>query len=730
MAAPLRSLADALRAFTDPQLQHLLTAREDLRSPLPQGIGPLAARAASAPSTQRALLRLERPLLQLVEALAVLPEPARPEDLARAVGAAPAQLPPLLDRLRALALVWGEKELRLVRSLREGLRHPAGLAPPQEADPSPEDAAGLIGRARERGPEISAALEALAWGPARLEAGTSPLAAALVEAGIAVPVGAEVLRLPRSVHLGLREGRVHRALAVRPPALEAADAPERFAGSRTAQAVDAAFEALRIGGTLAQWDAQAPGVLTRGGLPQRELRRLAEAADAPLADYVTVLQASWSAGLLGHDGLTWQPTRDWDAHLEQSAEQRWAELVLAWCRSEDLPSLVGTSDPQGPVRPALSAATRRPGCRARRRTLLELHARLHAERPDAAATKESLLEALAWHHPLVPRPVLEEEVAAFHREAGVLGLVPGGVLSVLGEALVAVQDAPEAEADAQLVEALARSAPPPVDEVLLDADLTAVVPGRPSPRLAVLERWTEPVSRGGALTLRFTPASVRRALDSGADPEQLRAVLATASRTPVPQALEVLLRDEQRRHGRVAVMPAVTAVSAEEEVLSIVLAHPEAAPLDLHRLAPTVAVTMSGPAAVLRAIERTGLSGVAVGRDGTVSAPERRHRLPGSRAADAEAAGAGGPPELPLSPQEAVLRIRAADAGETAVPVADRLQDAIARGLELRIGIVDGRGGIAVRQVLPLSLEAGRLRARDAADGEEFTVLVHRVTLG
>src|SRR5690606_37314775 len=138
--------------------------------------------------------------------------------------------------------------------------------------------------------------------------------------------------------------------------------------------------------------------------------------------------------------------------------------------------------------------------------------------------------------------------------------------------------------------------------------------------------------------------------------------------------------------GRVTVMPAVTAVTAEEEVLSLVLAHPEASSLDLHRLAPTVAVTMSGPAAVLRAIERTGLSGVAVGRDGTVSAPERRHRLPGSRTADA--GGVGAMPELPLSPAEAVLRIRAADAGQTPVPVADRLQDAIARELELRIGIV------------------------------------------
>src|SRR5699024_7944116 len=57
--------------------------------------------------------------------------------------------------------------------------------------------------------------------------------------------------------------------------------------------------------------------------------------------------------------------------------------------------------------------------------------------------------------------------------------------------------------------------PPPVEEVLLDADLTVVIPGRPAESLLPLLDWTEPVSRGGALTLRFTTASVRRALGDG-----------------------------------------------------------------------------------------------------------------------------------------------------------------------------------------------------------------------
>ncbi|MFC0675955.1 helicase-associated domain-containing protein [Brachybacterium hainanense] len=728
MPATPRSLADALRSFRDEQLQRLLAARGDLLVPLPQGLGPLAARAASGPSSQRALHRLDRPALQLVEALAVLPDQAPRSALARAVGATPGEIEETLSHLQDLALVWGGQELRLVRSLRDGLRHPAGLGPVLAEDPSPQEAETRVAAARGADDEVAGVLDALSFGPARLEVGDSALGPLLRERGIAVPAAEGVLRIPRSVHLALRGGRVHERFAAHPPTIAGVARPERFAGTRSAQAAEAALETLRITGIIGDLDRDPPGVLTRGGLPQRELRRLAEAADAPLPEVVTVLQTCWTAGLVGHDGLTWQPTRDWDEFRERSEEQRWAELALAWLRSEDLPSLVGTPDPRGgPAHAALSAATRRPGVRARRETLLALHAQLHEDSPDTAADGPALREALSWHHPLVPAPVLAQEADAFEREAATLGLVLAGVPTRLGLALDRARRRTDAaEVDALLVEALAAVLPPPVDEVLLDADLTVVVPGRPSRRLSALSAWTEPVSRGGALTLRFTPASVRRALDAGEDPAALRALLESASRTPVPQVLAVLLADEQRRHGRIAVMPAVTALSAEEEVLTIVLSHPEAALLDLRRLAPGVAVTMAGPAVVMRAIERTGLSGVAVGRDGTLTRPTALHRLPGSR----EDVDPGHGPELPLTPEEAVLRIRAADAGEAELPVADRLRDAIARETELRIGVVDGRGGIAVRRVLPLSLEGGRLRARDAGTGEEFTVLVHRVTLG
>ena len=69
MTAAIRSLADSLRRFGDERLEALLVARPDLTSPLPRGIGPLAARAAGATSARRALEALTLPELHLVEAL-------------------------------------------------------------------------------------------------------------------------------------------------------------------------------------------------------------------------------------------------------------------------------------------------------------------------------------------------------------------------------------------------------------------------------------------------------------------------------------------------------------------------------------------------------------------------------------------------------------------------------------------------------------------------------------
>lgn len=748
MAAPIRSLADALRRFDDDRLTELIVARPDLGTPVPRGIGPLAARAAAAGSVQRALSSLTRPELCLAEALVVLPEPVSPAALAAAVGADATLAAPFLRRLASLALSWGDEEIRPVRTLREVLRTPAGLAPEHDDDPSPQRAAALVSAAPE---SLRTVLGRLAWGPAHLDGGAgSPLAEELLAEGLIVRRG-DALEIPRPVHLVLRGGRVRESLPSRRPRPDGAHLHERIAGGRTAQAADSAFEAVRILGTVRTWDDDPPAVLRRGGIPQRDVRRLARQADTEVVDYATVIQTAWSAGLLGHDGEAWQPTADWDAFRARGLEERWAELAATWVRGHHLAALLpeghgrsgssssaGRTDPSASPAPGadtataalgsralLSAATARDGVRARRLSAL----RVLRAAPGIQASVEAIAEAVGWAFPLVAPAIVHEEAHAVLAEATVLGLVVDGTLSVLGEELVDHLDDDVTGLDARLARKLREVAPPPVDEVLLDADLTVTIPGRPSERLLELLAWADVVSRGGALTLRLTPASVRHAMTSGRDAQTLRALLAETSMTPIPQTLDYLLRDEARRHGQVRIGRSQSHLTADPDVLSLLEASPHAAALGLQRLAPTVAVSTSDAGFVLQMVRRAGLSAIAVGPDGRTADDARDHTLHGGPVDTALETAAG--PELRLPAPTVVARIREAEDGVDGDPsVTDRLLEAIAEGSPIRLGIVDGRGGIIERDAVPVSLEGGRLRARDVRGADEFTVLVHRVTLG
>lgn len=724
MAAPIRSLADALRRFDDARLAQLLVARPDLGTPVPRGVGPLAARAAAPSSVQRSLSSLTSPELCLAEALVVLPEPTTLDALAAAVGAETPQILPFLTRLRTLALAWGEEEIRVVRALPEVLRSPAGLAPVLEEhpDPSPAEAARRVASAPER---LHPVLDRLAWGSARLDAAAdSPLAGELLAAGLIVHLG-EALLIPRSVQLALRGGRVRESFPSHRPVPDGPALHERIAGGRTAQAAEAAIEAVRILGTVRSWDDDPPTVLRRGGIPQRDVRRLARLADCDVVDYATVIQTAWSAGLLGHDGEAWQPTADWDAFRARGLEARWAELAGAWARGHHLAALSASIETGNGSRAVLSPATARDGVRARRLSALRALRRT----TGVQAHEDTVAASLAWAFPLVSPAHIAEEAHAVLTEATVLGLVVDGALSELGRALVDHLDDDVAALDAALARALHEIAPDPVDEVILDADLTVTIPGRPSERLLELLFWADVVSRGGALTLRISPATVRRAMTSGRDAETLRALLADTAVTPVPQNLDYLLRDEARRHGQVRIGRSQSHLTADPDVLTLFESSDHAAALGLQRLAPTVAVSTADAGFVLQMVRRSGLSAIAVGPDGRTATDARDHTLHGGPV-DVALETADGP-DLRLPAATVVERIREAEDDSGADPsTTDRLLEAISRGAPVHLGIVDGRGGVIARDAVPLSLDGGRLRARTVRGDEEFTVLVHRVTLG
>lgn len=125
---------------------------------------------------------------------------------------------------------------------------------------------------------------------------------------------------------------------------------------------------------------------------------------------------------------------------------------------------------------------------------------------------------------------------------------------------------------------------------MFQADLTAVVAGSPSAHVAeLLDEVADREGRGTASTWRFSPASVRRALDTGATSTEILDRLATVAAGDLPQPLVYLVNDVARRHGHLAVVPLACAVLSEDPALLAEVARTRSlAPLAPRLLAPTV----------------------------------------------------------------------------------------------------------------------------------------------
>lgn len=427
----------------------------------------------------------------------------------------------------------------------------------------------------------------------------------------------------------LRDGRLLEDVTLHPPQVALTPRPAALVDQA---AGGAAGELLGlVDETATQWGERPPRVLRSRGLAVRDLRALASSLDLPVEHAAFVVEVSHVAGLLADDGAldpVWAPTPGYDDWLQQPPSARWAALADAWLRSSRAPHLVGSPGERGGSSiNALSPDANWPPVRTLRQDVLTDLAQLP---PWSAPTVDGLVARLRWRRPLRRVADLERVVAAVVREAQWLGLTGHGCLGSAGRSLVAATPPDVTSATAAMHPHL----PAPVEEILLQADLTAVAPGRVEGELARLLRLVADVeSRGGATVHRFTESSVRRALDAGWTAEQLLDALAEASATPVPQPLTYLVNDVTRRHGRLRVAAASSYVRSEDPVtLDAILADPALGRLGLRRIAPTVLVSPVGGDVLLTTLRERGLAPVAETADGVVAVPRgSTHRAPPRR---------------------------------------------------------------------------------------------------
>jgi Helicase conserved C-terminal domain/WYL domain len=772
-----RTLADVLREWSDDRLCGLLRMRPDLATPVPQDIAALASRAGTRASLSRAVERLDRFRLSVLEATVVAGEPVGQSRIAALLMAPEPRIVEAVDTLRALAIVWGHpEELHVLRAVHEVLGpEPAGLGPsasnllrsyapskltrlaqtmevPVGGDPATtirsivnswQQADRLDDLIADCGPDSRQVLARLTWGPPRGQLApssgdpTSRAAAVavgrLLDRGLLVPVDRRTVVLPREIGLHLRGGRIVAGpVHQRPrPDLTRCDPAlvDRTAGG-------AAFEFVRRIELLGEaWGQSPPPVLRGGGIGVRDLRRAASLLDVdePLA--ALHIEMAHEAGLLAEGGdnefdRVWLPTEAFDAWTVGAVVRRWVVLADSWLRMHRLVGLVGSRDERDRPLNALRTGLERAIAPDLRRVVLQVLADLP---PGAAATPDAVSEVVAWERPR--RGSLGESMVTWTlREAAAVGLTGLGALAVHGRAVL------DGERDvAGLLEPLF---PEQVDSVLIQADLSAVAPGPLESSVARdMALMADVESRGGATVYRFTAESILRALDFGWSATDLHEFLATRSRTLVPQPLSYLVDDMARRHGRVRVGVAGSYIRCDDDaVLTRVIADPGAAALRLRRIGPTVVVSEAPVDVVLSTLRDLGTAPVAEGADGTVNIWRHDSRRALGRPPRSDDPYGG------LTESRLRSTVHALRSGERAVEarphnaepgrlprtasidMVARLREAAQARRSVWLGYLDQQGTASEQIVEPVSVGGGWLTAYDDRSGQVRTFAIHRIS--
>jgi len=670
---------------------------------------------------------------------------------AKLLGGSLRSLDEFVRELRDRALLWRSGDgQHVVRAVSEVLGpHPAGLGPATAELPgsapawsgSPKALDDVIASAPAGSRNI---LDMLTWGPpiGTLSPG-GPMAAAgawLLSHQLLSALSSEHVVLPREVALRLRGGRLHREIALTAPKLKVTtheqSSVDDAAGGQASGLLGLVDE------LAADWGPRPPRVMRAGGLSVRDFKRLASILDVESAHAAFVVETAYAAGLLADDGSVepvWAPTPGYDEWQQRPSARRWVQLSQDWLASGRAPHLVGTVPASGgsPIN-ALSGEVVYPPIRQLRGDVLtELAALPEGQAPDLG----SLADRLRWRRPMRRAEIIEAVAAAVLRECEWLGITGRGALSTAGRLLF------EARADLSVAEeAINTHLPSPVEHVLLQADLTAVAPGRLEGSLAQFMRLVADVeSRGGATVYRFSPQSVRRGLDAGWSCAQVLTSLQDASRTPVPQPLEYLVGDIARRHGQTRVGTVSAYIRSDDTtVLDTMLADRELTALQLRRVAPTVVVSQAHTLVVLEMLRENGFAPVAETTEGGVQIPRvAHHRTPARRSPAA--------PKITsvVDDEQTETLISALRAGEEsaayerereqsqpgprlpstepAVALA-LLREASADSLGVWIGYADGDGRTKRILFYPKRIEGGRAYGSVEGSNVEHTFSIHRIT--
>lgn len=775
MSESPRTLAAWLRAQDDAWLAQLVAQRPDAAYPVPNDISTLAARLGSRVSVGRALDELNQWDLQVLSGLVLLGSSGSAAQVVEmADGAGTDQVAASFGRLRDLALIWGEPEaMNVAAPVRDAMpRYIAGLGRPAaelfetyRVD-SLRVVLGNLGLPLARAHAVDAIaaqlrdadylLELLDLAPdgarqalTQLDEGSPygelrhadrllvasadlPPVRWLLSHGLLAFSGPNTVELPREVGLILRGTHPLGSAMMAPPSAEFAHLAAAAAGGTAATHAQQSIRNLRS--VVEAIDAQRPRVLRAGGLGSREARKIAKTAELDMWQSNLMLHIAHQAGLISETKSyepSWLPTEQYDRFCDISDEWQWAALATAWLR---MPVLSWLSDSGEATNPhALSHEVQRASATSIRSRVLTVLADL----PTGTAPEPSQVRAVAaWRWPRRFTPSAAASIEHVLREAEALGFTGQGALSTFGKLTAA------GEPETQIARSLGTALPKPIDYFLLQADLSAIAPGRLSRDIAtMLGKLADIESAGGATVYRLSESSIRRGLDSGLDVEQIHQFLRTHSKTPPPQALGYLIDDLGRRHGVLRAGPAAAFLRCDDPALLDGLAADRTlAAMRFRRIAPTVLICTTEPDELLGALRAAGYAPTFEDEQGaTVTLSSKAMRAPARRMPQ------NATPELDSDDLEKVIsNLRVGDQvaearasasgrlvpdapGVTTAAVRALVDEAIRDGSTLHIDSVDATGRYLSYVILPYAMSGGLLHARDAVTTQDLHVPLHRL---
>jgi hypothetical protein len=692
-------LADDFRALSSDDLAKLLTARPELADPPPATMVDLANRASAPYSVGRCLNSLNAFSVQVLHGVHLLHGHATPATLADLASDPPAEIgiADELHRLRTLGMVtvhhnqWqtpatvsrmlgrpfglgdslehsfdrhGPADLRviaenlglvpvpgkvgLIRMIADLLRDPAQLMSLFERLPAPT--VHLLREVVGRGP-------AVVHVPGLMQRTRVPIEAAqLLSHGLIVPLDWDQAEVPREVSLLLLGGKPLRTYDIVPTAVHGAGV--RHQDDRVAPT---AFVDL-VSRLLYRWVEQPAALLKAGGIGVTVMKTLAKDLGVDLRLATRIVLFAGMARLISVDLYQSEATVTPKGHewLTMSGGAQWLMLVEGWRTAtfETAPYLLEEAA-TAPLRTDNLLADA-PWRRAR------LLSALDRAEYDGPVELDSLVRHVMWDGPSRWQLIGSEASSLIESLIGdlqVLGLLKEEKLTPAARALIGGDSA-------RVLELVGAEFPPATDSFMVQGDLTAIAPGELRADVAAeLGVIADVESRGGATMLRFSEASLRRAMDRGRSPEAIHDFLKRHAKPSVPQTLTVLISDVGRRHGRLRTGGAHSYLRADDEaVLAAAVNSRKLSKARLRLIAPTVAISDFDPAKLLKAVREAGFSPMPEDGGGNLVAaiadPNTRRMfvrdLPDRFAVEAErswSAGLAGADVARLNPPTAVRKL-------------------------------------------------------------------------